>query len=155
MKLITLSTRILAGATLLLMICATCTAPVTAQPIDQQQNATATWCSQPEYQYAHAPQALARGYTIINQLELQGYDVAPLQATYAHAKHNYGMALAAYQDGLYTIPDNPYIFQCKADCHTLAGQIADLVGPSHPYTRGMVRAIECCFPGFAEFAQTI
>jgi hypothetical protein len=155
MKLITLTTRILAGATLLLMICALCTAPASAQLIDQPQNATETWCSYLEYQFAHAPHALARGYYIINQLELQGYDVAPLQSTYVHAKNNYGMALAAYQAGLYTIPDNPYIFHCKADCCTLTGQIADLVGPVHPYTRGMVRAIEYCFPSFTGFTGSM
>jgi hypothetical protein len=155
MKLITMTTRILAGATLLLMICALCSAPASAQPIDQPLNATETWCSYLEYQFSHAPHALARGYYIINQLELQGYDVAPLQSTYAHAKHNYCMGKAAYQNGLYTIPDNPYIFQCKADCYALSGQIAGLVGSSHPYTRGMVRAAAYCFPSYADFAGTM
>ncbi len=46
------------------------------------------------------------------------------------------MAKAAYQNGLYTIPDTPYIFQCKADCYTLSVRIAGLVGSSHPFTRG-------------------
>lgn len=65
------------------------------------------------------------------------------------------MALSAYQDGLCGIPENPGIFQCEADCHTLAAQIAGLVGPSHPFTRGTVRGIEYCSPSFAEFAQPL
>jgi hypothetical protein len=154
MNLITMTTRILAGAPLLLMICALCSAPASAQPIDQPQNATETWCSYLEYRFSHAPHALARGYSIINQLELQDYDVAPLQSTCAHAKHNHCMGKGAYQNGLYTIPDNPCIFRCKADCCTLTGQIAGLVGSSHPHTRGMVRVAAYCFPGFADFIGT-
>jgi hypothetical protein len=132
------------------MAIALCAALLIATPAAATPAPGTVWTDYVGELIEKAPLALQRGYCIINQLELQGCDVAPLQETYAAAKTHYGQALVAFQAGQVSVAENP-IFVCKSDLAHLAGQIQELSGTGI-YAKGMARALTYCFPSYAEFA---
>lgn len=143
-----MKTRVLlTGCAFLLCACVLSATPATAAPPDPG----ITWNAYVGSMIDDAPLALERGYTIINRLELQGYDVDGLKQTYADAKQHLAEGIACNQQGVTSVSGNP-IFQCKADIACLTGQIQALTGAS-VYTHGMARALQYCFPSYAVFAQ--
>ncbi|KQC04528.1 MAG: hypothetical protein APR53_10150 [Methanoculleus sp. SDB] len=140
----------LAGLAVLVCAAAVFAVPVAAAPYPDPSPAD-VWNEYVGHMVEKAPLALQRGYAIINRLECEGYDVSLLKSTYAHAKQHFIEGKFAFENGITTPADNP-IFQCKADCVSLTGRIADCVGGSHAYTKGMIRACQYVFPSYAEFA---
>lgn len=140
---------LLTGCAFLICACVLSVTPAAAVPDDPGT----TWNAYVGTMIEDAPLALERGHSIINQLELQGYDVDGLKHTYLHAKYHLARGIACYQQGITSVTGNP-IFQCKADLGCLTGQIQDLTGAS-VYTHGMVRALQYCFPSYAEFVAAL
>lgn len=133
------------------MAVALCAALLIAAPAAANPAPEVVWNDYVGTLIEKAPLALQRGYCIINQLEMQGCEVAPLKETYATAKVHYSQGIAAFQAGQVSVPENP-IFLCKNDLAHLTGQIQALSGTG-VYTKGMVRALVYCFPSYAKFTQ--